>query len=62
VAAEERTAVLVARAWIEGEQFRARITYTRDIGSVGTVETAAGSPEEVVRAVESWLRSVVGAK
>jgi hypothetical protein len=59
VAGQERTAVLVVRAWIEEGQLRARITYTRDIGSTNMVETAAAAPEEVVQAVESWLRSFV---
>ena len=52
--------MLVVRAWIEGGQLRARITYTRDIRSAGTTETAAGSPEEVLEAVEAWLRNFVG--
>jgi hypothetical protein len=60
VQAQERTAVLVVRAWIEGGRLRARITYTRDIGSAGTTETAAGSPEEVLEAVEAWLRNFLG--
>ena len=59
VAAQERTAVLVVRAWTEDRKLRARITHTRDIGSARTVETAAGSSEEVVRVVEEWLRSFV---
>jgi hypothetical protein len=60
VGAQERTAVLVVRAWVEGEELRARIVHTRDVGSAATVESAAGSVEEVLRAVEEWLRSVVG--
>jgi hypothetical protein len=60
MAAEERAAVLVIRAWVEGGRLRARIVQTRDIESVKTVESAAGSPEEVVRAVEDWLRSFGG--
>jgi hypothetical protein len=61
MAAVERTAVLVVRAWLEDSQLRARITQTRDLDSARTVETAAGSAEEVVRAVEEWLRGFVGA-
>jgi hypothetical protein len=60
VAAEERTAVLVIRAWFEGGELRARITHTRDIGSAATVTAGAASPEEVVRVVEQWLRTFVG--
>jgi hypothetical protein len=62
VAAQERTGVLVVRAWIEGGDLRARITYTRDIASAKTVETAASSPEGVIRTVENWVRTFVGAK
>jgi hypothetical protein len=62
VPAQERTAVLVVRAWIEGGELRARITYTRDIGSAGTAELAAASHEEVLAAVEAWLRRFVGEK
>lgn len=52
--------MLVIRAWVEGSRLRARIVQTRDIESVRTVESAAGSAEEVVRAVEEWLRSLDG--
>jgi hypothetical protein len=65
VAAEERTAVLVVRAWIDeaGEEvgLRARITQTRDVTSTRTVRTAAGSREEILRAVDEWLRAFVNA-
>ena len=52
--------MLVIRAWVEGGQLRARIVQTRDIESVKPVESAAGSAEEVVRAVEEWVRSLDG--
>lgn len=51
---------MVIRAWFEGGQVRARITHTRDIVSAKTVGTVAGSPEEVLRAVEEWLRIFAG--
>jgi hypothetical protein len=57
VGAQERTAVLVIRAWIEGNDLRARIVHTRDTGSAKTATAAAASAEEVVRVVEQWLRS-----
>jgi hypothetical protein len=60
MAAQERAAVLVIRAWVEGSRLRARIVQTRDIESVKPVVSAAGSAEEVVRAVEEWLRSLDG--
>jgi len=50
--------VLVIRAWVEGGRLRARIVQTRDIESVKPVESAAGSAEEVVRAVEEWVRNL----
>jgi hypothetical protein len=59
VQAQERTAVLVIRAWVEGGELRARIVHTRDIGSTTTVEGAAASVEDVLRAVEDWLGSFV---
>lgn len=52
--------MLVIRAWFEGGELRARIIHTRDIGSAATATAAAASAEEVVRAVEQWLRSFVG--
>ena len=58
MATQERAAVLVIRAWVEGSRLRARIVQTRDIESVKTVESAAGSAEEVMKAVEEWLRSL----
>jgi hypothetical protein len=60
VQAQERTGVLVIRAWVEGRELRARITHTRDIGGTTTAEGAAASVEEVLQAVEKWLRSFVG--
>ena len=52
--------MLVIRAWIEGNELRARIVHTRDTGSAKTVTAAAASTEEVVRVVERWLRSFAG--
>jgi hypothetical protein len=60
MAAEERAAVLVIRAWVEGGRLRARIVQTRNIESVKPIESAAGSAEEVVRTVEEWLRILGG--
>ena len=52
--------MLVIRAWVEGGRLRARIVQTRDIESVRPMESAAGSAEELVRAVERWVRSLDG--
>ena len=61
VAAVERTAVLVIRAWLETgleeSELRARIVATPDVSSRARVETAAASEAEILAAVASWLRS-----
>jgi hypothetical protein len=64
VAAEERTAVLIVRAWIgdslgEGA-LRARITRTLDVSSEEKVETAAASREEILHTVQEWLDEFAG--
>ncbi len=54
--AEEPSAVLLVRVWLEGEEgsFRARLS---GIGGQddGTTVAVAASPEGVVAAVEQWL-------
>jgi len=66
VAADERTGVLVIRAWLEeglGERaLRARITQVSDVMSSTTVETAASSEEDVLRTVAEWLETFVAAR
>jgi hypothetical protein len=61
VAAVERTAVLVIRAWleegVEDDGLRARITETPDLASVTRSVSVAGSEAEILAAVERWLRS-----
>ncbi len=56
----EQTAVLVIRAWTEAlaeRSLRARITQTLDISTGTSVETAAGSEEEIFAAVRAWLQA-----
>jgi hypothetical protein len=64
-AVERPTGVLVIRVWLENEveqgALRARITKTVDVSKPSTSETAAKSPEEIVAAVEDWLRAFVEA-
>ncbi len=64
MAAEDRTAVLIVRAWIEqtpaDAALRARITRTPDVSSGMKIETAAASRDEILRAVEEWLDGFVG--
>lgn len=61
---EERTAVLVVRAWTEaGAQgsLRARVTCTLDVSEPGEEQTVtAASEQEIVEAVRSWLNAVTG--
>lgn len=61
MAADEKTGVLVIRAWLEedlGESaLRARITQTLDISRPQPLETAAASEEEILEIVRAWLRS-----
>jgi hypothetical protein len=59
--AEEPSAVLLIRVWLEGDEgaFRARVS---GIGSATPEETAiavAASPRDVVVAVERWLAEFV---
>jgi hypothetical protein len=55
MAAPERTAVLVIRAWLEEGKLRARITRRLDISSPTTVESAATSEDEILGVVRAWL-------
>jgi hypothetical protein len=58
---EERTAVLIVRAWVEPggreSKLRARITEFLDISSGEHSVGTAASAEEVCAAVRSWLES-----
>jgi hypothetical protein len=64
----EPTAVLVIRAWLEGEddpnpRLRARVTSTLDVSqSAEPATTACASEHEVVRAVRGWLRAFVASR
>ena len=55
--------MLVVRAWIEESleerSLRARITEKLDVTSPSKVERAAGSREDVLRAVDEWLAELV---
>ncbi len=60
----EKTGVLVIRAWLEEgletNALRARITSTVDLSADETLETTAASEEEILAAVEAWLRAFRG--
>jgi len=55
---DERSAVLVIRAWREGgraEALRARITQTVNAQAPDRKETAAGGEAEILAVVRAWL-------
>jgi hypothetical protein len=55
---DERTAVLVIRAWTEGnDRVRARLTETLDADEPGWEERAAEGAEAILAAVADWLRA-----
>jgi hypothetical protein len=56
---EERSAVLVIRAWIEsGSDVRARLTQTPDADQPGFEQEGAEGEEAILAAVADWLRAV----
>jgi 16S rRNA G1207 methylase RsmC len=57
---QERTGVLVVRAWLEDagdKRLRARITHTRDVARPGETVIVTAGREEVFAAVRSWLEA-----
>ena len=54
----ERTAVLVIRAWTEADdRVRARLTETLDADTPGWEDRGAEGEEAILAAVAVWLRS-----
>lgn len=62
VRAHERVAVLVVRAWTEGDPpaLRARITRTDDISEKNDLVKVVTSPGAVRHEVDAWLNSFLG--
>ena len=57
-ASDEQTAVLVIRAWREGDEpVRARLTETLDADEPGWEERGAEGEEAILAAVATWLRA-----
>jgi hypothetical protein len=55
---EERSAVLVIRAWFEpGSDVRARLTQTPDADQPGWKQEAAEGDEAILEAVADWLHA-----
>jgi hypothetical protein len=55
---DERSAVLIIRAWREerdADSLRARITGTADADAPGREETVAAGEAEILAAVRAWL-------
>jgi hypothetical protein len=60
-ARDERTAVLMIRAWAEADgRVRARLTETLDADEPGWDERAADGQEAILTAVADWLREFAG--
>jgi hypothetical protein len=60
--AHDRAAVLIVRAWLEGDQevgLRARILEVQDLAWTVRTATTAGSVDEVCAAVCSWLQTLL---
>jgi hypothetical protein len=60
--AQERTGVLVIRAWLEkgaeNDALRARITSTSDVGQAAPIEAVSTSESEIVAIVRAWLQEL----
>jgi hypothetical protein len=59
----ERTAVLVIRAWIEGEEpptLRMRVTRTFDVTAADETTEATASIDEACAIVRRWLKQLQG--
>ena len=58
----ERTGVLVLRVWIEAgtDEFRARMTAEDELGSGERVTVVAGSLEEILEFIRTWVADFVG--
>jgi hypothetical protein len=60
--ATERTAVLVARAWLEGENhtdLKARITRTLDVEHLEGTVSSASTIDDVCETVRDWLEAFI---
>jgi hypothetical protein len=55
-----RTSIFLVRVSVEADgQFLARITVISDLMAGSATPRAVAGPEEVVRAVQAWLREVI---
>jgi hypothetical protein len=58
--ADARTGILLVRVWLEGDRtsgLRARIVRMLDVERGETLESVAGSVDEVCDVVRTWLES-----
>jgi hypothetical protein len=60
VGVDERSGVLVVRAWIEGEppQLKARLTHTVDLAQDEQESVTVSSAEEIHEEVTRWLEAL----
>ena len=55
-----RTSIFVIRASVEADgQFLARITVISDWMAGSAMPRAVADPEEIVRAIQAWLRGII---
>jgi hypothetical protein len=62
--APERVAVLIVRAWLEGEGpagLRARITWVMDVEGAPELTAAAAGRDDIVAFVRRWLDDIAAA-
>lgn len=62
--APERVAVLIVRAWLEGEGpagLRARITWVTDVEGAPELTAAAAGHDDIVAFVRRWLDDIAAA-
>lgn len=60
---EDRTGLLVIRAWIEkgsSEPLRAQLRLSTDVSAGFETTTTVSRPEEVIAAVQEWLATILG--
>jgi hypothetical protein len=64
VAQHLHSAAFVVRAWWEDGSFRARITYTTDIGSPQTEETqvVTANIDDVQQHLATWLAKMIAVR
>ena len=55
---DDRSGILVVRAWTESDGLRARLTYTSDATKDEKTSVAVATIEDAVAVVAEWLRLI----